>query len=750
MVRHPPIRILGLVIPVLCILFTTGANGQPGRSKVAPAAIRTDAPVSTSPRLSSNVNLIRAVEGGSFKEIAVAGDVVYAGLWRFLVTIDVSNKSNPTRISNLLFPYDTQIADIVLAGNYAYVADADSGLRVIDISDPANLIEVGAATGGDVMSVAVSGSHAYVARGRDGFGVLDISDPTNPFEVGSVATAGWPWRVVVQGNYAYVWDASDGELEVFNVADPSSPYLEGSWNSPTSLRDLGMDVSGSYVYIAHYDLWIVDVSDPANPALAASLRLEDQGGDVDVQGNYAYVTNQSAFEVVDVSVPTSPTAVGSTLAGEGERLVVDGNYAFVGGSSEGVKIIDIADTSYPTETSRFRAVRSAQSACEHNGLVYMTDTEGFFILDVSNPLDPIVAVGVPTHFGVSTYDLVVSGTTVYLANCDTWYLTWGGLMVYDMTNPDSIGFGYSLKGCLTAVDASGDYAYAGGGDTFDFDDFIVYDVSDPSNPTVIATYNTNQRIHAIALSGPHAYLGAEDGLRVMDISDPANPTEAATFGFGGHVSDIVIEGSYAYLATGSTPPDAMLRVIDVSNPTAPAEIGSYSTGVNGNAISLFGDYVYVTTFSGLYIVQVSDPANPVEIGLYTDEAIAGRAVAAPPFFYAATPLTSGFNILQLEVPTSIPGATGSLPALHQNYPNPFNPTTTISFTLARRSAVELLVYDVKGELVATIIDDVMNGGPHSVTWDGRDGDGNEVSSGVYFYRLNAGGRRTTKKLVLLR
>jgi hypothetical protein len=99
------------------------------------------------------------------------------------------------------------------------------------------------------------------------------------------------------------------------------------------------------------------------------------------------------------------------------------------------------------------------------------------------------------------------------------------------------------------------------------------------------------------------------------------------------------------------------------------------------------------------------------------------------------------------------GADGSAPltfALGQNFPNPFNPTTTISFSIAERARVNLSVYDLSGGLVRTLVDDVLSAGVKETVWDGRDARGNPVSSGVYFYRLKAGDKVMTKKMVLLK
>jgi hypothetical protein len=88
--------------------------------------------------------------------------------------------------------------------------------------------------------------------------------------------------------------------------------------------------------------------------------------------------------------------------------------------------------------------------------------------------------------------------------------------------------------------------------------------------------------------------------------------------------------------------------------------------------------------------------------------------------------------------------------LDQNYPNPFNPTTVITFTLPERLFVNLSIFDLKGRLVKTLVDEPLAAGFKDVTWDGRDRRGNAVSSGVYFCRLRAGKEWLTRKLVLLK
>ena len=98
----------------------------------------------------------------------------------------------------------------------------------------------------------------------------------------------------------------------------------------------------------------------------------------------------------------------------------------------------------------------------------------------------------------------------------------------------------------------------------------------------------------------------------------------------------------------------------------------------------------------------------------------------------------------------VPEDTPARIRLEQNHPNPFNPSTEIDFSLSRQQHVFLRVFDTKGRLVRTLLDEVAGPGPQSVRWDGRDTAGSEVSSGIYFYRLDSEIGRQVRKMVMIR
>jgi len=89
-------------------------------------------------------------------------------------------------------------------------------------------------------------------------------------------------------------------------------------------------------------------------------------------------------------------------------------------------------------------------------------------------------------------------------------------------------------------------------------------------------------------------------------------------------------------------------------------------------------------------------------------------------------------------------------ALNANFPNPFNPETTISYSVKEALPVSIEIYNVKGQLVKTLINETKAAGTHTVVWNGSDNNNRPVSSGVYYYKMNAGKYSSTKKMILMK
>ena len=88
--------------------------------------------------------------------------------------------------------------------------------------------------------------------------------------------------------------------------------------------------------------------------------------------------------------------------------------------------------------------------------------------------------------------------------------------------------------------------------------------------------------------------------------------------------------------------------------------------------------------------------------------------------------------------------------LFQNYPNPFNPATTIKYSMASAGSVALVVYNVTGQRIRTLVNESKPAGTYTTVWDGRNDGGRSVATGIYFYRLRAGSFSEVRKMILLR
>jgi hypothetical protein len=112
----------------------------------------------------------------------------------------------------------------------------------------------------------------------------------------------------------------------------------------------------------------------------------------------------------------------------------------------------------------------------------------------------------------------------------------------------------------------------------------------------------------------------------------------------------------------------------------------------------------------------------------------------------AEAFSSDFLPADDPVVPAMPGAV-----LHANYPNPFNPSTTISFDLPAAGIASLSIYNLRGQLVKTLLDRSQQAsGRHFLNWDGNDALGRKVSSGVYLYRLTFDGQIQTRRMLMMK
>lgn len=163
-----------------------------------------------------------------------------------------------------------------------------------------------------------------------------------------------------------------------------------------------------------------------------------------------------------------------------------------------------------------------------------------------------------------------------------------------------------------------------------------------------------------------------------------------------------------------------------------------------SALGLQGFNLYRSPEQDGGFSRINEQLIPIDQG---SEYIDTSVTSGETYWYRLGAVSSDGEWMSQTVSITVPRAAL---ALHQNHPNPFNPATTISFTLPEKARVTLAIYDVKGRLVRTLVDEMVGEGYQERAWDGEDASGTPVGSGVYFYRLTAGDKTLTKKMVLLK
>jgi hypothetical protein len=133
-----------------------------------------------------------------------------------------------------------------------------------------------------------------------------------------------------------------------------------------------------------------------------------------------------------------------------------------------------------------------------------------------------------------------------------------------------------------------------------------------------------------------------------------------------------------------------------------------------------------------------DGTQPYYVGPFR-----GRIDNVKLYNYAAAGITTG-------VPGSDETGTPFTFSLEQNYPNPFNPTTRINYTLPSAVQTELIVYDILGRQVKTLVNELQHAGEHHIQWDGTNASGKPVGTGVYFCRLVAGSNEKVTKMMMMK
>lgn len=628
--------------------------------------------------------------GGNAYDVEVVGDHAYLGQGQDLVVLNIADIHKPSEVGRIITP--SVVGAITVSGGYAYIADGNSGLSIVDITDPASpkLVGTYAGTyGNPAYSVVVSGHYAYVTNQFPGnLQIIDISDPSAPVLAGNYDLSGHgnANSLAISGNYAYV--AASG-LVILDISGPS-PQPVSVYNDHTYAVDVV--VSGNYAYVADADkgLVILNVTYPASPTLIGSYVTGNYAGytRIAVSGNHVYGGTYDSLSIIDVSDLTSPQ-LKSTYATDGNtnNFAVIGDHAYIAGS--GLEIVDISDPSLPVHVSDYYNGDWVWDVSVSGNYAYMTSWSSLTIADISDPSSPVFA-GKYDIEGADEVD--VQGNYAYVASGSSDSVLVNVLDIADSSAPKLIGSASLFADNGVCIDVEGNYACVGVG----FPGLSILEISDPVSPQYVGSYGSygpENYTQNVVVSGNYAYVIHDFELSILDISDPSASVLVSSYPTA--VSDVAISGDHAYLAADD------VLILDVSNPSAPKLAGSYDTA-GAYSIAISGNYAYVVGGNGLIILNISDPVSPQLAGSYSDSTISGSVTVSGDHVYVAN-RERGLTILHVEIsPATNQETTVSYTASYDNRLRESSPASVLSTTtyldIGRSTSRcrDLMLFDLSG------------------------------------------------------
>lgn len=293
------------------------------------------------PDYSSNLELVgHLIAAHEANDVVIVGDYAYvANGSGGLMVADVSDSSIPEEIMSLALPGNSTV--ICRQGSYLYICDQEDTLRIVSISNPSNPSQVGKVglSCDQPKGLFITGGTAYVACRGTGVEIVDISTPSSPSVIGSFNTPGQAYDIVVEDTFAYVADGTMG-IRVWSVANPSNPQEVGFYN--TNGITQGIDKSGDYVYLAEggAGIKVFGVSDPTNPQELGVLDTPGTAASVMLSDSLYVCDGSGGLLVIDVSTPGSPTQVGYLESfGNATNVAHVGQLLYLADVGDGIYVI---------------------------------------------------------------------------------------------------------------------------------------------------------------------------------------------------------------------------------------------------------------------------------------------------------------------------------------------------------------------------------------------------------------------------
>jgi len=524
----------------------------------------------------------------------LAGNYAYVGTKKNMDIFDVSDPGNPVKLGNF-YKAAGGPARISVVDDLAYLAWASygsnvvsyyKGLRIVDISDPSNPVQVGMDSGWDATDLHVDLPHVYVASNSK-LRIIDVSDPTDPEEINSFnAVVGNFGSVAKSGNFVYALDYD--QLTVIDVSDPTNATKVLNVKLDSVSLSSRLEAVGDFVYaLTNSDLYAVDVSDPSQPV---AYENNSSGKDLVVYGKYLLRTGGGGLSVIDISEPAHPSGVSASLSasefmGFSTRVLLEGDFAYVADDSGGLRVLDIQQPNEPKALAQY-GVSSAKALVKHNNYVVVSHEGGIVSVNVSNPED--LDVYDSTIFGKKKKDLALKGNYLLVPDGNDFE-------VYSVPSMNLKTFDNGAKGGRLTV--AGDILYTNySGELYIYDvtdvqnAVLLYEQPSPGDPPIYDLVATGTTL--VTVAGP--YEGGVGGpphpgvLTVWNVAVPSAPVVQGIVEFDALVKSLSVSGDMAYVSTGDD-----VLVFDIGDPSAPDLLATLSTAGAAQEAVAHGPHVYV-------------------------------------------------------------------------------------------------------------------------------------------------------------
>jgi hypothetical protein len=286
--------------------------------------------------------------------------------------------------------------------NDCYVCRGENGFEVYDISLPQNIQNYASWPDSGVVLVCASlGDALYVANKNAGLSIMDISNPWQPTLVNRISTGGFTNGVIVSpdSNYLYVAEFTQG-IKVFDLTDPWNPSLINTVSQQPDTGCGAMYPLGNFLFMNFWE-GVLQVYDLANPASPERVNRIDTGEELagvafSADGSHLFaICGREGLKVYEIYAPDSLIYENTFSVCEDVRgLGIRGNYGYAAAGVEGMFVLDVSNYNYIFKIDSLPANSNILTVnIINDNYIALSDwTEGFTIVDVSNPLNVFTAV----------------------------------------------------------------------------------------------------------------------------------------------------------------------------------------------------------------------------------------------------------------------------------------------------------------------------------------------------------------------